>query len=1018
MSDGNTSGISASRANAPEVSSIAIVAASSHVDPSEASTTADTPSTPPPTSTTDPLNAKKPNQTQSFIRHTPSAYNHFAYQKKIGKELAPHLIDESGMAPRFHLLSAELFLDWVPGNGPSDADREKFKGAKLSESMSEHAMYPELAAVVQSVLDAAGCDVLRFLDTANHKAKDGSSGRRDTFNDGGIYVNSPLAREATEFTSEHRARSTMIADQLKNRLLGLRSWNWLNILFELKKSEDLAAFYFKTKPRGYKDSKGASAQASAPPPDPAPAAPSEPGGHQGAPATDTPAQDPSAGAPREDKSGLKPETTTRTVPPFVRLAKEGEAALAQFIEYMHNVRKCQHRIFSYAVYICYDMAHLFYFDHSGAYISEPFSWVMPDTLLHQFVWKIAKLANAGRFADLGRDPTAELVSGDLKDKFLALKDHKNLPQHVREGFKKATADNCPIYQLEVVPGEPTKDEWFPDEPFPPPKESCSPSAGQPPSDPSSSTSVSCPSPSSDPLPTPPPTTSAPSARKFLVGRPHFASDALIGRCTTGYYAYDVTDDDEKNWHVCFLKDSWRPVVPGRTRPEHLLYERFRRHGITPAHGIGTLICGSDVGGHWAQKTRVQKHLPSGNRPALRVHYRIVIDEIGVRLEDFRNFSELSAMFSDAMKVHYQVWSSAKVLHRDISVGNIMIRIQPDGTREGFLIDWDLSRIECELGIGPVEPDRTGTWQFRSALSLRYPWKPYRVSDDIESFIHAFIYLVLRYHAIDVASLRELVMTFFEGASLFQGIKIGGDRKLSFFGSVTLPFSIPTNPNLEGLLKNIIVRCTASYNRINRAEMALRYGFGPEDTPAALAATPLLTDNKLNLDRNKDLVVPCDDGDDEAFITANIGSTLRADPRHDTEPYVMTGFLSMHGRLLGLFTDYTIANLGRNDKDVDQFLARRHQDVNQGPTNPGNRRVGSMSVTGTFPFGQMSTNSSGNFGLDFPIPGSTGDMESDSRKRLREDEAPEPEIELSYDEEGPYQLAHLIKRAKKVVDADL
>ena len=26
------------------------------------------------------------------------------------------------------------------------------------------------------MLDAAGCDVLRFLDTANHKAKDGNSG--------------------------------------------------------------------------------------------------------------------------------------------------------------------------------------------------------------------------------------------------------------------------------------------------------------------------------------------------------------------------------------------------------------------------------------------------------------------------------------------------------------------------------------------------------------------------------------------------------------------------------------------------------------------------------------------------------------------------------------------------------------------------------------------------------------------------------------------------------------------------
>ena len=27
-------------------------------------------------------------------------------------------------------------------------------------------------------------------------------------------------------------------------------------------------------------------------------------------------------------------------------------------------------------------------------------------------------------------------------------------------------------------------------------------------------------------------------------------------------------------------------------------------------------------------------------------------------------------------------------------------------RKGILIDWDLSRLECELGIGPVEPDRT------------------------------------------------------------------------------------------------------------------------------------------------------------------------------------------------------------------------------------------------------------------------------------------------------------------------
>ena len=46
---------------------------------------------------------------------------------------------------------------------------------------------------------------------------------------------------------------------------------------------------------------------------------------------------------------------------------------------------------------------------------------------------------------------------------------------------------------------------------------------------------------------------------------------------------------------------------------------------------------------------------------------------------------------------------AGILHRDISVGNILIDPQ---TRFGFLIDWDLSRLRSELENGPVEPDRT------------------------------------------------------------------------------------------------------------------------------------------------------------------------------------------------------------------------------------------------------------------------------------------------------------------------
>ncbi len=49
------------------------------------------------------------------------------------------------------------------------------------------------------------------------------------------------------------------------------------------------------------------------------------------------------------------------------------------------------------------------------------------------------------------------------------------------------------------------------------------------------------------------------------------------------------------------------------------------------------------------------------------------------------------------------WEQAGILHRDVSVGNILI---DPVTRQGYLIDWDLSRLRSTLENGPVEPDRT------------------------------------------------------------------------------------------------------------------------------------------------------------------------------------------------------------------------------------------------------------------------------------------------------------------------
>ncbi|KAI1786023.1 hypothetical protein LXA43DRAFT_1076771 [Ganoderma leucocontextum] len=929
------------------------------------------------------------------------------------------------MAPRFHLLSAELFVDSVPGDAPTDEDCKKFRKPELHSKMSEHELYPELAAVVQSVLDMAGCDALRFLDTANHKAKDGNAGKKDTFNDGGIYMNSPLAREATEFTSEHRDKSQMTPEQLAQRRLGLRSWNWIDILFEVKRYEKHAAFYFTSKPRGYKNI----VEASAPAADLASGALRHGGAadpsskrnmddiatsskgkaiaHDGPSIPDAAAADHlSAGDHGTEETKGKPSMTTRQVPPFVKLSEGGEEALGQFVEYMLNVQKNQHRIFSYAVYVCYDMARLLYFDRSGAFVSEPFRWDETDSLLHQFVWKITKLANAGRFEDLGHDPTAELASGEAKDKFLALKDDMSLPPHIRNGFKEATADKWPIYRLEVAHGEPSKDEWFDDITFPPPKNFSSP----PTPSPSHSTTFSKPSSSSDPLPSSS-DNFTPSVRHFLVGRPHFAADGLVGRCTRGYFAYDITDTDKKNWRVCFLKDSWRPVVPGHTRPEHLVYQRLRFCGVN--RGIGTLICGGDVGDHWAQRTRVQEHLPEKNRPVLRVHYRLVIEEIGIPLEDFNSFPELSAIFVDAIQAHHKAWTLAHVLHRDISVGNIMILPRGNNSpqrRRGILIDWDLSRLECELGTGPVEPDRTGTWQFRSALSLLYPWKPYKRSDDVESFIHVYLYLVFRYHFTDVDSLKDLVMTLFEGVSLVHGIKIGGTRKRTLFTASEFPFQLPFNPELQTLLDSIISECSQSYKRIDFDEMRRRYGFGlpsPQPLPEPPAAP-------------RTAVVDFDSDDDiPRFMGRRNRRSDKAAPVANKDPCVVEGFLSEVGDLIDLLKEHAAVQLPYSDKACDQFPARKHEDVYRGPNDAGNRRIGSMSTSGTLLSQRVSSNASGSAGLSFgsnpgsnfrAAPSTFGTSSDSNLKKRARTKDPVEEATASAEDE-PSDSVHRSKRAK-------
>ncbi|KAI8317947.1 hypothetical protein GQ54DRAFT_267563, partial [Martensiomyces pterosporus] len=75
-----------------------------------------------------------------------------------------------------------------------------------------------------------------------------------------------------------------------------------------------------------------------------------------------------------------------------------------------------------------------------------------------------------------------------------------------------------------------------------------------------------------------------------------------------------------------------------------------------------------------------------------------------------------------------------LLHRDISTNNILVVRSPlDSTVHGVLVDFD-----CAISVGVARmarPERTGTLQFMSVLTLEVNWLECTELDDWESLLY-------------------------------------------------------------------------------------------------------------------------------------------------------------------------------------------------------------------------------------------------------------------------------------------
>ncbi|KAG0691449.1 hypothetical protein DFH29DRAFT_1011176 [Suillus ampliporus] len=111
-------------------------------------------------------------------------------------------------------------------------------------------------------------------------------------------------------------------------------------------------------------------------------------------------------------------------------------------------------------------------------------------------------------------------------------------------------------------------------------------------------------------------------------------------------------------------------------------------------------------------------------------HRLVLDIVGEKLTDFESSHQLVQSVHDALLAHKDAYEIVKILHWDLSVGNIIVY-----RGKGILIDWDLAKV---LTIqGPRQITHTGTWQFMSAHLVKNIKAIHAVEDDLESSLYVF-----------------------------------------------------------------------------------------------------------------------------------------------------------------------------------------------------------------------------------------------------------------------------------------
>ncbi|KAI0702995.1 hypothetical protein BC835DRAFT_1410786 [Cytidiella melzeri] len=389
---------------------------------------------------------------------------------------------------------------------------------------------------------------------------------------------------------------------------------------------------------------------------------------------------------------------------FEKCIDDATKVRGQLAMYAMEVFAHQHRLHLFQLLICGSIARFLFWDHSGAIVSDRFDYIENPGLLVEFLWRYNHMSAAAR----GLDSTASRANPEearmfkaAVEEFLANMENANHPQRELPNAAETLSPQYPVHKITV--NDDTSKE----------------------------------------------------SMDILIQRPFFRSHSPIGRGTRAYLAYAI-----KEHELVFFKDTWR-VVHKRLVPERQICSDLEAAEIP---FVPSVLCGGDVTSNgdygktqcltWAKKL---KDLAVGFNELREFQHHRLVQQLAYPVECAPWSQEFIAAFRDCLEAMDLAMKQCGLVHRDISLGNVMLNAST--VAKGVLADWDHSG-KAKLSEGQVHQRfRTGTWQFMSIAMLADPLKAHEALDDLESVFWALLYGAM--HRFDHTNNATILIKMFD-----------------------------------------------------------------------------------------------------------------------------------------------------------------------------------------------------------------------------------------------------------------